>query len=118
MFDAADVKATFFVLGWVAERFPRLVRQIANGGHEIASHGYEHGLVYSMTAEEFRDDLRRARVRWSKRVDVLSSDIARQAIRSSAIALGPRCTDRRRLRLRLQHLPNPARPIRHSGLAA
>jgi polysaccharide deacetylase family protein (PEP-CTERM system associated) len=61
MFEAAGVRATFFVLGWVAERFPDLVHQIARAGHEIASHGYAHGLVYSMTAEEFRDDLRRAR---------------------------------------------------------
>ncbi|HEY7497069.1 MAG TPA: XrtA system polysaccharide deacetylase [Vicinamibacterales bacterium] len=62
MFADADVTATFFVLGWVADRFPGLVRQIAEGGHEIASHGYSHRLVYSMTPSEFRDDLRRARV--------------------------------------------------------
>jgi polysaccharide deacetylase family protein (PEP-CTERM system associated) len=58
----ANVQATFFVLGWVAERFPRLVQRIASGGHELASHGFEHRLVYSQTSREFRDDLRRARV--------------------------------------------------------
>jgi polysaccharide deacetylase family protein (PEP-CTERM system associated) len=62
LFAASNVKATFFVLGWVAERFPGLVRQIVGGGHELASHGYEHRLVYSQTAREFREDIRRARV--------------------------------------------------------
>ena len=62
MFDAASVSATFFVLGWVAERFPRLVRNIADRGHEIASHGYAHRLTYELTPDEFRDDLRRARL--------------------------------------------------------
>jgi polysaccharide deacetylase family protein (PEP-CTERM system associated) len=62
LFAASNVKATFFVLGWVAERFPGLVRRIVAEGHELASHGFEHRLVYSQTAREFRDDLRRARV--------------------------------------------------------
>ena len=61
MFDDEDVTATFFVLGWVAERFPRLVRDIAAQGHEIASHGYEHRLVYDMTPAAFRADVRRAK---------------------------------------------------------
>jgi polysaccharide deacetylase family protein (PEP-CTERM system associated) len=61
MFDEASVHATFFVLGWVAERFPALVRRIAACGHEIASHGYGHRLVYSGTPEAFRADLRRAK---------------------------------------------------------
>ena len=59
--DEAGVRATFFVLGWVAERYPSLVRRIAAAGHELASHGYEHRLVYAMSAREFREDLRRAR---------------------------------------------------------
>ena len=57
----ADVRATFFVLGWVAERFPGLVRRIAAGGHELASHGYGHRLVYELSPDEFRQDLRRSR---------------------------------------------------------
>ena len=61
LFDAEGVSATFFVLGWVAERFPALVRQIAAAGHELASHGYAHRLVYELTPGEFRDDLRRAK---------------------------------------------------------
>ncbi len=55
------VEATFFVLGWVAERFPELVRDIRAAGHEIGSHGYWHRLIYRQTADEFRDDLRRSR---------------------------------------------------------
>lgn len=55
-----NVAGTFFVLGWVAERFPRLVRHIADAGHELASHSYWHRLVYSLTPDEFRADLRRS----------------------------------------------------------
>jgi len=61
IFDHAQVRATFFVLGWVAERFPDLVRRIASAGHEIASHGYAHRLIYDQTPQEFRSDLRRSR---------------------------------------------------------
>jgi polysaccharide deacetylase family protein (PEP-CTERM system associated) len=57
----AGVRATFFVLGWVAERQARLVRRIQIEGHEIASHGYGHDLLYSLKPEEFRKDLRRSR---------------------------------------------------------
>jgi polysaccharide deacetylase family protein (PEP-CTERM system associated) len=60
VFDAFHVRGTFFVLGWVAEHFPDLVRTIAREGHEIASHGYAHGLVYASTPEEFRTDIARA----------------------------------------------------------
>jgi polysaccharide deacetylase family protein (PEP-CTERM system associated) len=59
--ERAGVRATFFVLGWVADRFPELVRRIHAGGHELASHSYDHGLVYDRTPDSFRDDLRRAR---------------------------------------------------------
>jgi polysaccharide deacetylase family protein (PEP-CTERM system associated) len=60
-FDRAGIHATFFVLGWVAERFPRLVRDIAERGHEIASHGFQHQLIYLLTPDQFRDDIRRAK---------------------------------------------------------
>jgi polysaccharide deacetylase family protein (PEP-CTERM system associated) len=59
--DEAGVSATFFVLGWVAERHPSLVRRIAAAGHEIASHGYAHRLVYDQTRAAFRDDVTRAK---------------------------------------------------------
>ena len=55
-----NTKATFFVLGNVAELFPFLVKEIYNQGHEIASHGYSHKLVYKQTREEFREDLRKS----------------------------------------------------------
>jgi polysaccharide deacetylase family protein (PEP-CTERM system associated) len=61
IFSDRGVKATFFVLGCVAEHAPALVRDIAGQGHEIASHGYDHRLVYHQTPESFRDDVRRAK---------------------------------------------------------
>jgi polysaccharide deacetylase family protein (PEP-CTERM system associated) len=59
--SAAGVRGTFFILGWVAERYPRLVRRIDDAGHELASHSHHHDLVYDLTPEGFREDLRRAR---------------------------------------------------------
>jgi polysaccharide deacetylase family protein (PEP-CTERM system associated) len=61
LFAEHEVKATFFVLGWVAERFPRLVAQLAALGHEVASHGYGHRLIYDQTRSAFRNDVRRAK---------------------------------------------------------
>jgi polysaccharide deacetylase family protein (PEP-CTERM system associated) len=58
LFDRAGVRSTFFVLGWVAERFPALVREIAAAGHEVASHGYHHQLIYTLTPAQFREDVR------------------------------------------------------------
>jgi len=54
IFDENNVKATFFILGWVAERFPALVRRIAEMGHEVASHGFSHRLIYEQTPDDFR----------------------------------------------------------------
>lgn len=56
-----DTRATFFVLGWVGERFPHLVKQIASAGHEIASHGYGHELITAQTPSAFRNDVRKAK---------------------------------------------------------
>ena len=61
LFDRTSVRATFFVLGWVAEHFPALIRDIAARGHEIASHGYNHQLVYSISPAAFREDVRSAK---------------------------------------------------------
>jgi polysaccharide deacetylase family protein (PEP-CTERM system associated) len=61
IFDEHNVKGTFFVLGSVAERFPHLLRSIAHRGHEVASHGYGHRLVYDQTPRLFREDVRRAK---------------------------------------------------------
>lgn len=60
LFGKHRVEATFFVLGWVADRFPDLVREIERRGHEVASHGYSHQLLTSMQPEEFRADLQRS----------------------------------------------------------
>lgn len=56
-----NIRATFFVLGWVAERHPALVRTLAEQGHEIASHGYAHELITAQTPALFREDVRRAK---------------------------------------------------------
>jgi polysaccharide deacetylase family protein (PEP-CTERM system associated) len=60
LFAEAGVKATFFTLGWVAERHPALIRRVVEAGHEIASHGWDHDRVFTMTPQAFRADLRRA----------------------------------------------------------
>src|SRR6187549_1341296 len=60
LLSESRVRATFFVLGWVAERYPSLVRRIASDGHEIASHGYGHELITAQTPAAFREDIRRA----------------------------------------------------------
>jgi polysaccharide deacetylase family protein (PEP-CTERM system associated) len=54
--DRHGVKATFFVLGWIADRYPALVQRIADAGHEIGSHSYWHRPVYTLTQEQFRED--------------------------------------------------------------
>ena len=56
--DRADVRATFFVVGWVAERFPRLVEAVRDAGHEIGSHSHAHRRVYELDGEAFRGDVR------------------------------------------------------------
>ncbi len=56
-----DVHGTFFILGWVADRYPELVLDIRNAGHEIGCHSYWHQLIYELGPEKFRDDLVRAR---------------------------------------------------------
>jgi polysaccharide deacetylase family protein (PEP-CTERM system associated) len=57
----SGTKGTFFVLGWLAERYPECVRAIADEGHEIACHGYSHKLIYRQTAAEFAAETRRAK---------------------------------------------------------
>ena len=60
LLDAAQTRATFFVLGWVAEKEPDLVTRLAAAGHEIASHGWAHRMITQQSPEEFEDDLRRS----------------------------------------------------------
>ncbi len=61
LFENCKVRATFFVLGWLAERHPDLVRAIAGAGHEVACHGYSHRRITTMSREEFALDIRKAR---------------------------------------------------------
>ena len=61
LMDRHGVKTTFFTLGWVAERFPGIVRRIAEAGHEVASHGYSHFRIHQQSREEFREDVTRAK---------------------------------------------------------
>jgi polysaccharide deacetylase family protein (PEP-CTERM system associated) len=61
LFDETGIKSTFFILGWVAERHPQLIREIHARGHELASHGYSHQLVYKQTPAEFRAETIRSK---------------------------------------------------------
>ncbi len=61
MFDEAGIKATFFTLGWVAERYPALMRRIADAGHELGNHGSNHDRVFTLGAKAFAADIERAR---------------------------------------------------------
>ncbi|MGO1463522.1 MAG: XrtA system polysaccharide deacetylase [Marinobacter sp.] len=61
LFEKHQVKATFFVLGWVAERFPGVIRKLSDYGHEIASHGYSHQLIYTQSQAVFREETIRSK---------------------------------------------------------
>ena len=61
LLEVRNVRATFFVLGWVAERHPKLVWNIAGAGHEVASHGYAHELISSQSPSSFREDVKKAK---------------------------------------------------------
>ena len=61
LLERHNTRATFFVLGWVAQRHPRLVREIQRGGHEIGTHSFWHRLIYQQSPAQFRSDLRQSR---------------------------------------------------------
>ena len=85
MLSAADTKATFFTLGWVAERYPQLVRRIVDGGHELASHGYGHERASDLDPKAFLQDVSRAKQ--------LLEDIAGTAVqgyRAPSFSIGTR----------------------------
>jgi polysaccharide deacetylase family protein (PEP-CTERM system associated) len=60
LFDKFNIKATFFVLGWISERVPSLIKEIDERGHEIATHGYSHSLITEITPDFFENDIKRA----------------------------------------------------------
>ncbi|WP_253343433.1 XrtA system polysaccharide deacetylase [Sphingobium sp. OAS761] len=85
LFAETGVKATFFTLGWVAQRYPALIRRIVDAGHEVASHGYDHARVFTFTPDQFRADLRKARA--------LLEDAGGQAVkgyRAPSFSIDPR----------------------------
>jgi polysaccharide deacetylase family protein (PEP-CTERM system associated) len=61
MFAEHQVAATFFTLGWIAERYPQVIRRIVDGGHELASHGYDHVKVHTQHPDDFRQDIRKTK---------------------------------------------------------
>jgi polysaccharide deacetylase family protein (PEP-CTERM system associated) len=61
MLAERGIRGTFFVLGWIAERYPGLVKRISAAGHEVASHGYSHKLIYTQTVAEFREETLRSK---------------------------------------------------------
>jgi polysaccharide deacetylase family protein (PEP-CTERM system associated) len=87
LFASAGVQATFFTLGWVAERHPALIRRIVAGGHELASHGHGHELVVQIGPERFRADLLRA-----KRLLEDAGGVAVTGYRAPTFSLSPSLT--------------------------
>jgi len=86
-FAEAGVRATFFTLGWIAERHPALVRRIAAAGHEIASHGHGHELVHRIGEARFRADIRRA-----KHILEDTAGVAVRGYRAPTFSVGPAIT--------------------------
>lgn len=84
MLDEHDIEATFFTLGWIAQRYPQLVRRIADEGHEVASHGYAHERASDLGREAFRADVERA-----KQVleDLCGTEVA--GYRAPSFSIGP-----------------------------
>lgn len=83
--DQHDVRATFFVLGWIAERYPAMVRRIVAQGHELASHGYGHHMIHELSQAQFHEDVLRAKG--------LLESVAGQAVlgyRAPSFSIGPR----------------------------
>jgi polysaccharide deacetylase family protein (PEP-CTERM system associated) len=83
-FAAAGVCATFFTLGWIAERYPAMVRRIVDAGHELASHGYDHRRVDAMDPAAFREDLRRTKAILEDR-----GGVAVRGYRAPTFSIGP-----------------------------
>jgi polysaccharide deacetylase family protein (PEP-CTERM system associated) len=87
LFEAHKVRATFFTLGWVAQRYPDLVRKIVDNGHELASHGWEHTRVSAQTPRQFREDVTRTR----KLLEDTSGKVVK-GYRAASYSIGPRET--------------------------
>ena len=118
LFAEAGVKATFFTLGWVAERHPELIRRIVAEGHELASHGWSHVRAdaspptSSAPMSAAPSAARGARRRQGQRLS------RRQLLDRPPQSMGARCARRGGLHLQLQRLSGTPRPLRHAGGAA
>ena len=92
---AYHTTATFFVLGWVGERHPQLVRAIQTHGHEVASHGYAHQRIYTQTPEQFREETRRSKriledVNWAAHFRVSGGELFHHERESLGAGYPPR----------------------------
>ncbi len=85
LFDAADIKGTFFTLGWVAERFPAMTRRIVEQGHELASHGYEHIRATEQDPQAFSNDVVR-----TKRILEDASGASVRGYRAATFSIAPK----------------------------
>ncbi len=83
MLERHDTRATFFTLGWVAERYPQLVRRIVDGGHELASHGYGHQRASDLSRQQFDNDIQSA-----KKVLEDIAGVAVQGYRAPSFSIG------------------------------
>ena len=81
LLDESNSKATFFTLGWIAERYPDLVRSMVSRGHELASHGYQHMRVFNQTPDQFLADI--------KKTKAILEDLGGQAVRGYRAASFP-----------------------------
>ena len=119
LFDAAKVRATFFTLGWIAERHPAMVRRIVAAGHELASHGWEHIRADTQDPATFRADVERTRLTLE---DIGGVPVA--GYRAATFSIGARNQWAFRvlrgggLHLQLQRQSDPPRSVRHAGRAA
>jgi polysaccharide deacetylase family protein (PEP-CTERM system associated) len=107
--DWRNTKATFFVLGWIGERFPQLVRQIHRRGHEIACHSYRHDLVYDLDQEGFYEDTRRAKEILE---DIIGESV--RGYRAPSFSIVPDCQWAYRILMELGfQYSSSTHPIRH-----
>ena len=119
MLDEYGARATFFTLGWIAERYPQLVRRIVDDGHELASHGFAHQRASEQSPEAFFADIQLAKIVLE---DIAGVEV--RGYRAPSFSIGEanrwafECIERAGLPVQLEHLSDPARPLRHARCAA
>lgn len=109
LFDRRQAKATFFTLGWVAERAPKLIREIVARGHELASHGYDHVKVFDQTPDEFRADVVK-----TKRILEEAGGVAVAGFRAAGFSIDQRTPWAHEILAETGHFySSSSHPIRH-----